>query len=592
MIGNIAGRAWERAIGPHPRISGLEERRAARLFASIMLVQVALVLILLAVAEAVFRIQRNVTILDDMDIQAYLVGMGVILIAYGLLRAGYYRSGVTLYILLTLAIALVVPFQPYPNIDPAVLATAVVPILMTAIAFSPRWVAGMIGVIAVAGAYQLATVPFPPDRFTTLMALLFVDLISGGLILVYVVYQNGIERERRAQLQESEEKYRAFIQQTSEGIFFTDEQGYIIEWNCAIEEITGIKQSEALGTSIWEIQRTLMPQARVPPGNDIEMRGHYLESIHAGNAWWLNRMIETAYINTDGTQHPIEVRMFPIHTERGLRLGCFIRDITQRKQAQDALQQLNRELERRVEERTAALEAKNRELQTFSYSVSHDLKAPLRGIDGYSRLLQQTYASQLDEDGNLFLSNIRAGVARMIELIEGLLAYSRVEQRRAAYTRIDLAEFVARAVAGYAAGQGGRSVKYELQISCGPVTTDAQGLELILRNLVDNAVKFSQQTAAPRVEIGANEQEGRFTLWVRDNGVGFDTQHAGRIFEIFQRLHRAEEYPGSGVGLAIVRKAVERLGGRVWAVSQPGEGATFFVELPQAQGDPAGQVLT
>ena len=289
------------------------------------------------------------------------------------------------------------------------LATAIIPILLTAIAFSPCWVAGVIAVIALAGVYQLATMPLAMARFTTLMALLFVDLVCGGLILVYVVYQNSIERERCALLQESEEKYRAFIEQTSEGIFFTDEQGLVIEWNRAMEEITGLMQSEALGAPVWEIQRRLMPQARIPSISAAELRGVFIDHLENENAPWLSRVIETNYTHADGSLRPVETRMFPIRTMGGLRLGTFTRDVLQRKQAQDDLHRLNRELEQRIEERTAALEAKNRELQTFAYTVSQSLKAPLRGIEGYSRLLLQSYAGRLDEEGQSFLDNIRSG---------------------------------------------------------------------------------------------------------------------------------------------------------------------------------------
>ena len=222
----------------------------------------------------------------------------------------------------------------------------------------------------------------------------------------------------------------------------------------------------------------------------------FIDHLENENAPWLSRVIETNYTHADGSLRPVETRMFPIRTMGGLRLGTFTRDVLQRKQAQDDLHRLNRELEQRIEERTAALEAKNRELQTFAYTVSHSLKAPLRGIEGYSRLLLQSYAGRLDEEGQSFLDNIRSGEARMLELIDGLLSYTRVEHRQATFVQVELVEFVARVVASCAAGMSGRGVEYVLKIACGTVTIDAQGLELILRNLIDNAVKFSQHTAA------------------------------------------------------------------------------------------------
>ena len=263
-----------------------------------------------------------------------------------------------------------------------------------------------------------------------------------------------------------------------------------------------------------------------------------------------------------------------------VRLYGTIQEITERKLAEEAVRRLNEELEARVLERTARLEAVNKELEAFSYSVSHDLKAPLRGIDGYSQLLEKNYSSGLDDDGRLFIRNVRASAAQMHQLIEDLLHYSRMERRTLQSVSIDLSELVQAVVAERAEEltQGGVSLRLELQPLV--VCADRDGLSIVLRNLVENAVKFSRNAQPPTLEIGARAERDQALLWVRDNGIGFDMRFQDRIFEIFQRLQRAEDYPGTGVGLALVRKAMQRMNGRVWATSAPGEGATFFLEIP------------
>jgi PAS domain S-box-containing protein len=287
----------------------------------------------------------------------------------------------------------------------------------------------------------------------------------------------------------------------------------------------------------------------------------------------------------------LQIRSMPIRDDDGsIVWNGFVLDETDRQRAEEEVQRLNRELSQRVAERTAELEARSRELQattqemeSFTYSVSHDLKAPLRGIDGYSRLLLQDHASSLNNEGRSFLLTIRRATRHMADLIDDLLAYSRIDRGRAALSPLDLQRCWADVVAERSAELDSPRLRLTTELGPCQVLGEREGLMLALRNLLDNAIKFSHHQPTQHIEIGSKAEAGRCLLWVRDNGLGFDMRYHDRIFEIFQRLQRAEDYPGTGVGLAIVRKAMERQGGRVWAQSAPGQGATFFLDLPLAE---------
>lgn len=264
-------------------------------------------------------------------------------------------------------------------------------------------------------------------------------------------------------------------------------------------------------------------------------------------------------------------------------------DIDIIKAAEAALRESNTSLEARVAERTAELQALNQSLESFVYSVSHDLKAPLRGVDGYSRLLEDDCAERLDEEGRLFVANIRSGVARMGELIDDLLEYSRMERRNLTLDPVNPSELVEQLLAARSDELAENRVTVHSDLPALHVLADPSGLGIALRNLVDNAIKFSKNTAEPRIDIGGRCEGDMALIWVRDNGIGFDMKYHDRIFEIFQRLHRLEDYPGTGIGLALVRKAMQRMGGRAWAESRPGEGATFYLALPLAPAGSAGK---
>ena len=255
-----------------------------------------------------------------------------------------------------------------------------------------------------------------------------------------------------------------------------------------------------------------------------------------------------------------------------------------RQRAREALARLNTELEERIAARTAALASKTRELETFAYSVAHDLKAPLRGIDGYSRLLLEDHLETLNDEGRSFLQTIQSSSHEMSQLIDDLLEYSRLERREFKSDRVELGPLITTVVEQTKREATGTSIDFVLRVNGGSIVADPNGLTQSLRNYVDNAVKFTRQVSHPQIEVGSKELTEKVLVWVRDNGVGFDMKYHDRIFDIFQRLNPSEQYPGTGVGLAIVRKAMERMGGKAWAQSKPGKGATFYLEIPKQSG--------
>jgi two-component system, sensor histidine kinase and response regulator len=236
-----------------------------------------------------------------------------------------------------------------------------------------------------------------------------------------------------------------------------------------------------------------------------------------------------------------------------------------------------------LESANAALQHANRELETFTYAVAHDLKSPLRAINGYSTLLASTEASTLSAEGHEYLRKIVEGTEYMGRLIDDLLEYSRLERGAMNFERLDVTRLAEALQAEFRGELDLRDTRITINIASRQVTADRNALTQALRNLLSNALKFAAAGRPLEIEIGSRTENARNHLWVRDNGIGFDMRHHDRIFHIFERLHRSEDYPGTGVGLAIVRKAMQRMGGRSWGSSSPGQGATFHLQWPEPQ---------
>jgi light-regulated signal transduction histidine kinase (bacteriophytochrome) len=247
--------------------------------------------------------------------------------------------------------------------------------------------------------------------------------------------------------------------------------------------------------------------------------------------------------------------------------------VIERKRAAEQIDALNANLQRY----TVELEATNKELESFSYSVSHDLRAPLRAVDGYARMLEDDYAPQLDEEGRRLLTVVREAASRMGRLIDDLLAFSKLGRQEPARRSIDMNALVGEVITEV---KGDSKATFEAA-ALPPAQADRAMMKQVWANLIGNALKYSSKTQGAQIQIGARAEQAENVYWVRDNGVGFDMRYAQKLFGVFQRLHRAEEFPGTGVGLAIVQRVITRHGGRVWAEGRPGEGACFYFSLPQ-----------
>lgn len=389
----------------------------------------------------------------------------------------------------------------------------------------------------------------------------------GDREIVVGIARDITERVSAGQaLQQSEEKYRQMVNLSPDAVTIHQDGRWVFA-NPAAARLLGVETpAQLVGRSLLDF---------MDPGIHEQVRARWKQLYEAGEAV---APAELKMTRPDGGVIYLETQAAPLLWEGRPAAQVVARDVTERHQAEEEIRQLNADLERRVAARTAELHAKNRELETFSYSVSHDLKAPLRGIDGYSRLLLMDYESRLDEEGRGFLRNIRSAASQMQQLIDDLLAYSKLEQRSLHANRIDLRTLVEAILKERAHDL--EAVRLSVDIRPEPVWADREGVSIVLRNLIDNAVKFSRKREPPVIEIRSRIEGGRHILSVRDNGTGFDMKYHDRIFQIFQRLHRAEDYSGTGIGLAIVLKAAERMGGRVWATSEPGQGATFYLDLP------------
>jgi light-regulated signal transduction histidine kinase (bacteriophytochrome) len=325
------------------------------------------------------------------------------------------------------------------------------------------------------------------------------------------------------------------------------------------------------------VQFSVLNPAHKTPERYEYLRSKTLEAIY-GNAELYGHYLDAAIYRADGTIRYIQQTIFPIQTEKGYRIGSITRDVTERQKAQEQVSLANEALERKVTERTAELEVSNRELESFSYTISHDLRAPLRAVDGYSYILLEDYAAILPAEVQRYLALIRKNSQEMGKLIDGLLTFSRLGRQRPAHQAMDTANLVHIIVESLKEANPGRQI--EVEVGALPVCTgDPVMLGKVWFSLLENAIKFTLQRPVAHIEVGALVQAGQQVYYVKDNGAGFDMQYAHKLFGVFQRLHQPEEFEGAGIGLAIAQRIIRRHNGRMWAEGQPDQGATFYFTL-------------
>jgi len=336
-------------------------------------------------------------------------------------------------------------------------------------------------------------------------------------------------------------------------LFIRRSDGRIMEANAAAAKAYGYTREELLAMTIHDL--------RAAETSDLTA-GQMAAADNQG------LLFETVHRRRDGGTFPVEVSSQGAAVGGQRMLVSVIRDITERRQA-----------EKGIAERTAQLEAANKELESFSYSISHDLRSPLRAIDGYARVILRKLRDQLDEDTLRQFSEIRLNAQRMGQLIEDLLAFSRLGRNNLSVSELDMGALVRNVLQEMETGQQDR--KIDLQIDqLPPCRGDRNLIKQVYVNLLANAIKFTKHRDSACIEAGGHTNGSENVYFIRDNGVGFDMQYVNKLFGVFQRLHNTEDFEGTGIGLAIVKRIIQRHGGRVWAEGKENEGATFYFSLP------------
>jgi PAS domain S-box-containing protein len=411
----------------------------------------------------------------------------------------------------------------------------------------------------------------------TLAALTLAMVLTTVATLMLVAGMRSRERERTAQAehttrQETTERLAAIVEDSDDAIVGKNLDSIITTWNPAAERIFGYRADEAIGRPITLI----IPPERVAEEETVLAR--------------LRRGERTTHFDTvrrtkDGRRIDVSITVSPVRDAKDRVVGAskIARDITERKRAEAELKQLYETLEERVVERTRQLEDINAELDAFGYSVSHDLRAPLRAMDGFATALLEDYGDALGERGQDYAQRIAEAARRMDLLIQDLLAYSRLSRGELHPEPLRLAEVVREALRGLETDIHARSATVEVAEPLGQVMAHRETLRSVVGNLVSNGLKFVSPGVLPRVRIRSEARDGMERLWVEDNGIGIDPRYHATIFRVFERLHGVETYPGTGIGLAIVRRGTERMGGRAGVESTPGAGARFWIELPASR---------
>ena len=446
--------------------------------------------------------------------------------------------------------------------------------------------------------HQLVTDPHLAERLEILREWTFV--LASTLVLFLLLRREHAAAQRATDILRERERNFRMLTETIATAIFLHRGGRLCFVNPKAIAYSGYTREELLTMELWQL---------VSPEYQEMVKERSLSRLKGAGG---PARYELKIITKQGEGRWLEITADSIEFE-GAPVGlASAYDITKRKRAEQDIRTLNDDLERRVCERTAELEAANAQLQfsqesirklnvelqqraeelqasvdemkSFSYSVSHDLRAPLRAIQGFTQALQEDYAAQLDPAGQDFAQRIVAAASRMDTLIQDLLAYSQLSRSELSPKPVSLSKIVAEATSQLQA----QISEHQATISVVEPLPDVLGqrptLVQVITNLLSNAIKFVAPGVTPQVRIWAESYGNRVRLWVEDNGIGIPAEHEERIFRVFERLHGIETYPGTGIGLAIVRKGMERMGGSAGVVSQDGKGSRFWVELPQTRG--------
>jgi PAS domain S-box-containing protein len=377
--------------------------------------------------------------------------------------------------------------------------------------------------------------------------------------LIIAAIRDITERKR------AEEKFRGLLEAAPDAMVVVDRAGVIQLINSQTENLFGYERVEIVGQPI----EVLVPK-RLRKKHVKHREGYYVE--HPIRSMGIG--LDLFGLRKNSSEFPIEISLSPLQTDGGLLVSAAIRDVTRRKRMEEDVQKLNEDLRQRA----AQLEAANKELEAFSYSVSHDLRAPLRSIDGFSHVLLEDYSDQLPDEGRNYLERVRAAAQRMAVLIDDLLNLSRLTRTALQPRFINLSKMTEEILRGLQESDPDRRVTFSITQDL-MVDADPNLMHIVLENLLSNAWKFTSRQERTTIEFGQKAHAKERAFYVRDNGVGFDMAYANKLFGVFQRLHSISEFPGTGVGLATVQRIISIHGGHIWAESAEGKGATFYFTL-------------
>jgi PAS domain S-box-containing protein len=390
------------------------------------------------------------------------------------------------------------------------------------------------------------------------------------------MFRDITERKQAEEtLHESQTRLSGIIDSAMDAIITVDEAQTILFFNPAAARMFGYSGETMLGQSL---DRLIPERVRVAHREHVQHFGQRGVTMRAMGA-----LGALHGLRADGEEFPVEASISQIVVAGEKLYTVILRDISEQQRAVQAIQALNELLEQRVQVRTAELMVLNKELEAFSYSVSHDLRAPLRNVAGFIELFTKSVGQQLSKDPQRYLTIISDETKRMGVLIDDLLAFSRIGRVELQKTAVDLTRLIQEVQTSLQLETQGREIAWQIG-ELPQVYADRALLRQVLINLMANALKFTRPRAQAKIEIGVlptPADEPMVVVFIRDNGVGFDMKYNDKLFNVFQRLHRAEEFEGTGVGLAIVQRIIHRHGGRVWAEAAVEQGATFFVALPQ-----------